>query len=346
MSNRRRPVRPSVNPPETLLKVRDPGDLLAAVPYRLGFHPEHSLVVMALHGPRRRFGFSARVDLPPVAKVPDLARYLVEILRRHDADEVLLVAYATDDAVAGLLVDTLLQWLPRHGIDVLDAYRADGERWFCYTCDDACCPADGTPYDLSGHPLVAELVLAGQVALADRDAVQAQVAPVAGPRRDAMTAAFADAAEQMRVAREGTEAGPDVVGTTTWVRSRVERWLADPRTLGDDELAELAVAVASLPARDTAWMLMTRDTAAGHRRLWQQVLAGVVPPFEPAVACLTAFAAWLEGQGALAWCAAERALAADPTYSWAHLIVEMLEQAVSPEVWQSFPPDEIERLVG
>ena len=64
------------------------------------------------------------------------------------------------------------------------------------------------------------------------------------------------------------------------------------------------------------------------------------------MACLAAFAAWLQGDGALAWCAVERALAADPAYSWADLIVQSLEQAVSPSVWQPFPTEEIERFVG
>ncbi|MGH3355742.1 MAG: DUF4192 family protein, partial [Nocardioidaceae bacterium] len=76
--------------------------------------------------------------------------------------------------------------------------------------------------------------------------------------------------------------------------------------------------------------------------LWQQVVTRVITPYVPAVACLTSFAAWLEGQGALAWCAVERALDADPDYSWAHLIVQTLEGALSPETWQPLPLEEIE----
>ena len=95
-----------------------------------------------------------------------------------------------------------------------------------------------------------------------------------------------------------------------------------------------------------AWSMMTRPSALRHLELWPQVVVRVVPPYEPAVACLPAFAAWLQGDGALAWCAVERALAADPAYSWADLIVQSLEQAVSPSVWQPFPTEEIERFVG
>ncbi|MFB9234583.1 DUF4192 domain-containing protein [Plantactinospora siamensis] len=55
------------------LMVRSPADLIAAVPYLLGFHPSDSLVVVALRGPRVEF--AARVDLPeppsgPVGAAP------------------------------------------------------------------------------------------------------------------------------------------------------------------------------------------------------------------------------------------------------------------------------------
>jgi hypothetical protein len=333
--------------PQVVLKAGKPDDLLAIVPYRLGFHPRDSLVALTLEGPRRRFGFTARLDLPPLAKVPDVARYLIEVLTHHDADEVILIAYAEDDSVAGPLVQTLQQWLGRTDVDLVDAYRSDGRRWFCYTCDQPCCPDTGTPYDLSHHPLVAEHVLLGKVALPDRAALRAQVAPVSGTRRLLMERALSRAEDGLAgpVDALGFDRGEYLRQTMSWVREFVSGWLARPRPLTDDEVADLAVRVAVVPARDVAWSMMTRPSAGRHLELWQQVLTRVVPPYEPAVACLAAFAAWLDGHGALAWCAVERALEADPAYSWADLIVQLLEKAVSPSVWRPFPNEEIERFV-
>jgi hypothetical protein len=59
------------------VRVRDPGELLAALPYLLGFHPRDSLVVIAFDGPSgRRVGLTQRVDLPAPAQVPQVGAVL------------------------------------------------------------------------------------------------------------------------------------------------------------------------------------------------------------------------------------------------------------------------------
>jgi hypothetical protein len=39
-----------------------PGDLIAAVPYQLGYAPTNSLVTISLRGTSRRIGLVARID--------------------------------------------------------------------------------------------------------------------------------------------------------------------------------------------------------------------------------------------------------------------------------------------
>src|SRR5215218_4174549 len=73
-----------------VLRVRDQGELVAAVPAMLGFHPRESLVLMATGGRSgRRLGLTLRVDLPPPGH-PDYAEH-VEII--------------VASAVRGLLLD-------------------------------------------------------------------------------------------------------------------------------------------------------------------------------------------------------------------------------------------------
>ena len=52
--------------------------------------------------------------------------------------------------------------------------------------------------------------------------------------------------------------------------------------------------------------------------------------YVPASASLLAFTAWQSGNGALANIAAERALAADPEYSMAQLLLEAISAGMPP----------------
>jgi len=53
-----------------------------------------------------------------------------------------------------------------------------------------------------------------------------------------------------------------------------------------------------------------------------------------APAALLGFAAWLAGNGALAWCAVDVAEEAEPGYPLAALLASTLAGAVPPAVWQ------------
>ena len=75
------------------------------------------------------------------------------------------------------------------GLQVLDALRVTDGRWWSYLCTEPdCCPPEGRRYDPTANQVTASAVFAGQVALPDRAALVAQVAPVDGPARDAMRA--------------------------------------------------------------------------------------------------------------------------------------------------------------
>ena len=116
------------------------------------------------------------------------------------------------------------------------------------------------------------------------------------------------------------------------------------RRTSDADLVRLAVWVSSIEVRDAVWGRITRETADDMLRVLTIVSGSVVPPFEPAVLSLAAFAAWLTGDGAQALIAVERALRADPDYSMARLVLEILEQGVSPAHWSAFVDGGADRL--
>jgi hypothetical protein len=73
------------------LAVRSPADLIAAVPYLLGFHPADSVVVVAMRG--RRITFAARADLPDLADPGDAARHLAGVIARQSAETTTVLGY-------------------------------------------------------------------------------------------------------------------------------------------------------------------------------------------------------------------------------------------------------------
>ncbi len=68
-----------------------PRDVVAVLPYQLGFHPRDSVVAAVLRG--RRMGMVARADLVPDHLVGELVAAIVPALARERPDALLLVGY-------------------------------------------------------------------------------------------------------------------------------------------------------------------------------------------------------------------------------------------------------------
>ncbi len=86
--------------------------------------------------------------------------------------------------------------------------------------------------------------------------------------------------------------------------------------------------------RDEAWCWLTRATSASYVDFWSDVVRRSPVALVPGPAAVLAFTAWLAGEGALAWCAVDRARAVDPEHSLAGLVAEMLMSATSPDQWE------------
>ena len=80
---------------------------------------------------------------------------------------------------------------------------------------------------------------------------------------------------------------------------------------------------------------MHRTDARRHVTLWRDLVRRSPQDLVAAPASLLAFAAWLDGNGALAWCALDRVAAVDPAYPMAHFVGTLLEQAVPPSAWSA-----------
>jgi Domain of unknown function (DUF4192) len=339
--------------PQPLPRVRlgSPADVLAAVPHLLGFHPASSLVVIGAGGPRDRVRVGFRYDLPDPPDGPmaaEIARHAVAVLGRQRLTTVIVVGYGPGRLVTPL-ADTLAAAFRQARLTVREMLRAEDGRYWSYLCSEpACCPADGVPYDPGCHPVAATMTAAGMPAYPDRAALARTLDPVTGPAADQMRAAisraFTRAGGLVAQAATGGSGGASrllVAAGRDAVREVIAAYRAGS-AVTDDQFAWLAVALTDLRVRDDAWARMDPGLQEAHLRLWTDVVRRAEPALVPAPATLLAFVAWQAGNGALAGVALDRALAADPGYSLALLLRDVIEAGVPPaEARLPMTPEEV-----
>lgn len=311
----------------TIYTAHDIPDLLNALPTLFGFRPSESLVAVATRGPRRRFGFRLRVDIPAPHLVDELARLVVDHLRHQGAEGAILIAVTEQQDVARELLGAIENHLAE--IELVMSVRADGSR---YWVDAPGFPTEGVAYEISDHHLsIVKAIAAGQQILPDRTALAARFAPVEGSRRREMTQLTESVVTEIELTR------PDdlLIVAMNQLRPILQRGLSGER-LGEEDLVRLSIWVSDIGVRDEVWGWISRDSAREMLSFLTLVAGIVVPPFEPAVLSLAGFAGWLSGDGAQALIAVERALEADPHYSMAHGVLQLLEGGVSPAHWGDF----------
>jgi hypothetical protein len=315
----------------TKLTLRSPADLLAAVPYLLGFHPTESVVLLGLRG--KRVIFQGRVDTPPPDGVADLAAYLAEIAVRQNPTGVTLIGYGPDGPVV-LALDALGAAVTAAGIPVLDVLRVHEGRYWSLMCREAaCCPPEGVPYDSAATAVAAAATYEGLVALPDRAALAASLQPESNDgiepeleaARDRLAGLLGGGQRRRRSAARSA------------VREALARYTAGGR-LDDDEVAWLAVLLRDKLARDDAWQRqMAVPVADEHETLWRDVLRRVPPEYAPPPATLLALTAWRMGNGALAQVAAQRAVDIDPGYTLAGMVLAALNSGIPHSAVEALP---------
>ena len=335
--------------PQTL-RIRGLDDLPTLVPHLLGFHPEHSLVLIGLRGERSRIVVTVRVDLPSPDDTPEesLGRVAPALLGlvHAEADEVILVVHPrpADDPWPGgrrrrplpyeELLGEVAAELVEAGIRVRDLVCVGHERQGSYLCTDAaCCPPEGRPVSDDRATVVdATMVAAGSAPLVGRESLAEQLEPRA--EDDPVRIAVRRASERVY--------GRLVPG----VLERVDRFVGDLRRgAGSPRDAaartRLVATVEHLVDRISSRDLLMRGLTveADHALLKQarQVLCEAVrcadPPRVAPLAAVLAVCCWVDGDGAAAWAALDRALAADAGYSLALLVATALQQGQPPWIW-------------
>lgn len=326
-------------PPPDLPKLclQAPTDVLASVPYVLGFHPNNSIVVLGIRA--QRLTFSLRLDLPSADRqrsVQSTVDHLVSVLRQQHTSGVMLVGYGPDERVRPVIqqVRTRCRGL---GLPVLDALRADGGRYWSYLCTAAsCCPPDGSPYDTTTSTAAAAWTVAGVVALPDRQAYEDQLQPVGGAARESMRWATARAHERLvdllRDSTDEVDARNRLVRAGAAARQAALAAVRAGEDVSDDDIGWLSVLLMSGDVLVGAWTAIKGEPneIAPHRALWMDVLRRAELDLVPAPGSLFAYAAWRCGEGTLATFAIQRVLAVDSRYPLARQMEEVLISGLPP----------------
>jgi hypothetical protein len=333
------------NHPEPLLRLRGPADLIEAIPYLLGFHPSASLVLVGLDAGRSSgVTITARIDLADVEPASGVVPDTVDAVVRSGADAVVVIRF--DDAQRighdppGLLpgadvIDAVRGAVQRRGLTVLDALLVASGRWWSYGCvGQGCCPADGQPLEGDSSLAAASATYAGLVALPTREDLSRTFEPHSDERRRALLPLL-----------EGVEdraVGAILDGHAQRHERSVKRALfaaardADgalfPGTAGaltDAQAARFAAGLAHTTLRDSVWLAVDQGRLDG-RSLWLELARRVPEPYDAPALFLYGWAEWRAGHGVMAGLAAERALASDPGYTAADLLLGALAHGLDP----------------
>ncbi|MGJ6979603.1 DUF4192 domain-containing protein [Aestuariimicrobium soli] len=314
---------------QTRVRATSPADLLALAPYLLGFEPTESVVVVAID--EGVTAGVARCDLSDLEAEPDLAARAWEALSwpspgahaivlgyGHDSERVARVLQSAvgliEQVAGGLLVDSVS--------------LTDGHSWWSLTDEWQFDPAAGEPYDIC-PPAVVEAVTAGLTSSGTRDDL---VRSVEGPSRIGGRPFAASVRSQERALR-----GLSDEDGIAMVLELLFRGMAAPAQMSDDEQARLVVLMQRIPWRDEAWLTQTRANAEDHQVLWHHLVGRTPAKWSVPLLALLGFSAWLNGHGALASIACQRALSLNPRYGMADLLNTILVKGVHPRLWASMP---------
>jgi hypothetical protein len=328
---------PADHPPAALrvddhrpvLRVRDQGELIAAIPAMLGFHPRESLVLMATGGRSgRRLGLTLRVDLPP-PEHPDYAEHaelivgsaVRGVLLDEPAGAIAVVVSESGDPpealphplLAGRVALALeAQHVPLQAL-MWAGHTAGGARWACYEP----CGCAGLVPDPATTPFVAAVVAEGRVVNADRAELLALVAPADATRIRRREESLIRATEG-----EPLDGGPIVVDPAAGI-VLVDAAIADAAAgrlvLSDAGVVGLATALGIHEVRAEALRRCAGPHAAAAEQLWAALARETPDPEAAEPATLLAMSALLRGDGALANIALDRAERAWPGHAFAAL---------------------------
>ncbi|MFJ9634311.1 DUF4192 domain-containing protein [Streptomyces sp. NPDC101175] len=348
--------------------LRTPAELADALPYLLGYRPEDSIVLVALHDRdgRGRFGGRARLGIPAgpddwASVARQLAHGLVTGSERRGNRPEQMIAYVCQEPAPGEtgrqvmerlrpLVQKLRTECGRLDVTVIEALCISDGRFWSYCCPiEGCCPVDGSSMGLPGTSvLAAAATYAGLQVRGTLRELRSRLLPwetaAALEQETALDAAgmalvprILDEAHRVDVAQETLDLAQLILrrfAEASPVSGALHSDLRDDALLAHDEAATLILGLQDRTTRDRAAEWMEGDEALAALRLWRALARRCVGPYgEHAAAPLTlaGWVAWSTGDDLEAREALAMALGADSDYLFARLLHQACNEGMDPE---------------
>jgi hypothetical protein len=307
-------------------------DLITAVPFLIGFHPTHSIVLISVKD--GAIGLAMRVDLPETLGV-DAIEQLAQHFIKESSDGALLVAYMPAEREDGdSLLISLGAGLIQRGISIEESIVVRDGRYRSIICRDLeCCPEVGITV-----PVIEESQIAAEHVVSGNPMPYADISELIETlAADPVSFDFdwSDEVANYFIAEDAEEIGPlrrDGVETMELLLDeyRIGRGPTN-RTL----VARMIGRMSDVQVRDYALGVHSEDTYDLYFTMWRELLRLAPRGFVAPIACVVAAMAYESGDGALAQRALDRAFADDERYPLASLLRRVFSAGWPPESFAS-----------
>lgn len=359
---------PDHAPPEARSEIalRGPAELADALPYLLGFHPDDSIVVVALHGERGRFGGRIRIGIPSApeewgAVSTQIAACLEGNVKAGDRPDGAIVYLCQDPATAETGPDVMERLRPlaqslrtacgERDMPVYEALCLSAGRYWSYCCpDSACCPAAGQPLAVPGtSAMAAAAAYAGLQVRGSLRELERRLAVIGHPASVAQERALDSASAALvprMLAPDGCAAvRAETLELTERLMTRFREAVPDVGApsvadahddglLRDEDAAAMILGLQDRSTRDGAAEWMEGLEVGPALRLWRALARRCVAPYSEHAAAPLALAGWVAWSGGdepSARVALDRALRSDPGYVFAQLLHRACNDGLDPE---------------
>ena len=305
-----------------------PHDLIAAIPFLIGYHPVDSLVVVSIKDDC--VGMAMRVDYP--SDLPESAYdLLASHLQREGSNGALLVAYVPTDRNDGeAVLSQLGAALTRINVAIDESLLIKDGRYRSIICiDSKCCPPGGSALpEINASRIALEHVVAGRsMPFANIEALTESIASMVISEDSKWVSQinkFATVVDESKLTafqRDGATAVIDLAGE-----------FGDGRGSEDLELTARVIGrLSDIQVRDFALGSHNDENIDSYFLMWRQLTRMAPKGFIAPVASLFAALAYESGDGALAHRALDRALADTNGYSLALLLRRVFTAGWPPE---------------